>query len=166
MSLSSLEAASIPQNTSFNNKEMQHDFDQLYFFNHRFIFVLLDITGKAPLFAFPLMPCLLWLLYWGMCRVSEFGAMSKIKSYKIWLDRKKVRAANHYVFPVIITFFPQDYGITFFLHKLFFENFNRVYNACVWCVYVMCCDWVYKIVYCACTSSTMFIARASRPDYS
>ena len=24
------------------------------------------------------------------------------------------RGANHYVFPVIIMFFPQDYGITFF----------------------------------------------------
>ena len=53
------------------------------------------------------------------------------------------RAANHYVFPVV------NYVIlitaTFFLHKMCFENFNRVYNACVWCVYVMCCDWVHKI---------------------
>ena len=27
-------------------KVMQHDFDRLYFFNHGFIFVLLDIIGK------------------------------------------------------------------------------------------------------------------------
>ena len=38
------------------------------------------------------------------------------------------RGANHYVFPVIITFFPQDYGITFFLHKL---RFLKILIVCI-----------------------------------
>ena len=37
----------------------------------------------------------LWLLHWGMCRVSKLGAMSKIKSCKIWSDCKKVTVVFH-----------------------------------------------------------------------
>ena len=38
---------------------------------------------KACSFAFRLIPYLLGLCHWGVCRVSKLGAMSKRKSYKI-----------------------------------------------------------------------------------
>ena len=47
---------------------------------------------------------------------------------EIFIFNTLFRGANHYVFPVIITFFPQDYGITFFLHKL---RFLKILIVCI-----------------------------------
>ena len=77
--------------TVLKKKVVQHDFDRLYFFNHGSIRHV-SYHWKAHLFAFLLINALylLWLFHWGMSMVSQLGAMSKMKSCKIWLDCKKV----------------------------------------------------------------------------
>ena len=53
---------------------------------------------RACLFAFRLMPHLLGLFHWGVCRVSKLGAMSKIKSCKIDRIVWKVHGMSCFVF--------------------------------------------------------------------
>ena len=47
------------------------------------IYIQIRYTSKACLFAFRLMPYLLGLFHWGVCRVSKLGAMSKGKVAKV-----------------------------------------------------------------------------------
>ena len=60
-------------NTPFKNSKKENNTTLIdyYFFNHGFIFVMFDrYHCKACLFAFLLMPYLLWLFHWGVCRVN------------------------------------------------------------------------------------------------
>ena len=54
---------------------------------------------KACLFAFQLMPYLLGLFYWGVCRVSKLGAMSKRKSFKIYQIVWEMHTMSSFVLP-------------------------------------------------------------------
>ena len=66
---------------TFLQKVTQHDFNQVYFFY--LLFIKLDMSWKACLFAFRLMPNLLGLFYWGACRVRKLGATSNMKGCRI-----------------------------------------------------------------------------------
>ena len=83
-----------------SKKVTQHDFDRLYFFYPGFVFIKLD-PWKACLFAFRLMPYLLGLFHWGVCRVSKLGAMSKRKSCKINRIVWKMHAMSCLCFPLV-----------------------------------------------------------------
>ena len=54
---------------------------------------------KACLFAFRVMPYLLGLFHWGVCRVSKLGAMSKRKSCKIHRIVWEMHAMSSFVLP-------------------------------------------------------------------
>ena len=76
--------------TPFNNKKVtQHDFDQLYFFNHGFIFSCVRFHWKACLFAFLSMLYLLFLFRWGIVGWVN-GGQCQHEKFQNLIDFKKV----------------------------------------------------------------------------
>ena len=66
-----------------SKKVTQHNFDRLYLFYPGFLFIKFAIPRKPVYLPFRLMPYLLGLFHWGVCRVSKFGVESKSKTCKM-----------------------------------------------------------------------------------
>ena len=78
-------------------KVTQHDFDRLYLFNQRFIFVILDITGK-PVYS-PFDCCLICYDYFtGACVGEYIGGKVKMQIFKIVRIGMKMLVFSSFVF--------------------------------------------------------------------